>query len=96
MCGQGSTRANDILHKFPFSLPYSGDVGRTDGKVYSQGTGGYFWSAGSDSATSARYLSYDGNYTNPEYSYYKTYGFSVRCVVTISSGELISLLYYVA
>ena len=77
---QGSTRVNDILHKFPFSLPYSGDVRRTDGKVYYQGTNGYFWSAGSDSATNARYLYYLGNYTNPENSNYKTSGLSVRCV----------------
>ena len=76
---QGSTRANDILHKFPFSLPYSGYVYRTDGKVDNQGTNGDFWLAGSDSATAARTLNYYGNYTSPEYSNYKTHGFSVRC-----------------
>ena len=86
-CDQGSTRTNDILHKFPFSLPYSGNVSRTDGKVYTQGTHGYFWSAGSDSATSARNLGYNGNYTNPENSVYKTHGFSVRCVVVKSTGS---------
>ncbi|MBO7720205.1 hypothetical protein J6S35_01015 [Candidatus Saccharibacteria bacterium] len=51
-----------------------------DGKVYNQGTNGNFWSAGSDSATNARNLNYNGNYTNPENSNYKTNGFSVRCV----------------
>ena len=75
---QGSNRANDILHKFPFSLPYTGYVDRGDGKVYNQGTIGYFWSAGSDSATLARPLYYLGNYTLPEDSNYKTHGFSVR------------------
>ena len=80
-CDQGSTRVNDILHKFPFSLPYSGFVGRTDGKVDAQGTDGHFWSAGSDSTTSARYLTITSNYTYPELSGYKTYGLSVRCVV---------------
>ena len=75
---QGSTRVNDILHQFPFSLPYSGHVNRTDGKVYTQGTDGYFWSAGSDSATLARYLTIYGNSTHPAASNYKTYGFSVR------------------
>ena len=78
---QGSTRVNDILHKFPFSLPYSGSVNRTDGKVYDQGTGGRFWSAGSVSAASARNLDVYGNYTYPEGSNYKTRGFSVRCAV---------------
>ena len=82
---QGSTRANDILHKFPFSLPYSGNVNRGDGKVDNQGMYGDFWSAGSDSATSARYLYYYGNYTYPENSNYKTLGLSVRCVVFLSS-----------
>ncbi|MBQ9403143.1 hypothetical protein IJU22_01060 [Candidatus Saccharibacteria bacterium] len=78
--GQGSTRVNDTLHQFPFSLPYSGNVGRADGKVYGQGTNGYFWSAGSDSATNARLLYYNGNYAYPDGSGYKTYGYSVRCV----------------
>ena len=82
---QGSTRVNDILHKFPFSLPYSGYVNRVDGKVDNQGTNGYFWSAGSDSSTYARYLNYRGNYTYPEGSYYKTDGYSVRCVVFLPS-----------
>ena len=84
---QGSTRVNDILHKFPFSLPYSGYVNRVDGKVDNQGTNGYFWSAGSDSSTYARYLNYRGNYTYPEGSYYKTDGFSVRCVVFTKRGR---------
>ena len=81
---QGSTRANDILHKFPFSLPYSGRVIRGDGKVYYQGTYGNFWSAGSDSATAAWHLVLYGNYTYPEASAYKTNGFSVRCVVKVN------------
>ena len=75
---QGSTRVNDILHKFPFSLPYSGYVNRVDGKVDNQGTNGYFWSAGSDSSTYARYLYVNGNDTDPVHDYYKTNGLSVR------------------
>ncbi|MBO7720168.1 hypothetical protein J6S35_00820, partial [Candidatus Saccharibacteria bacterium] len=80
---QGSTRANDILHQFPFSLPYSGNVYSSDGKVINQGTAGYFWSAGSVSVgsdTYARYLRYFDIYTLPEFSSPKTSGFSVRCV----------------
>ena len=80
---QGSTRANDILHQFPFSLPYPGVVDVYDGKVYNQGTAGYFWSAGSVSVgsdTYARYLRYFDIYTLPEFSSPKTSGCSVRCV----------------
>ncbi|MBO7720204.1 hypothetical protein J6S35_01010 [Candidatus Saccharibacteria bacterium] len=77
---QGSTRANDILHQFPFSLPYPGVVRPYVGTVYYQGTYGYFWSADSDSATYAWYLSYDSDYTEPERSSYKIGGMSVRCV----------------
>ena len=83
---QGSTRVNDILHQFPFSLPYSGDVYRADGKVGRQSTRGYFWSAGSDSATNARLLYYNGNYTYPDGSGYKTYGYSVRRAILCSTG----------
>ena len=53
---QGSTRVNDILHKFPFSLPYTGDVDRESGVTVYQGTGGHWWSVGSTSSTYARYL----------------------------------------
>ena len=77
---QGSTRANDILHKFPFSLPYSGLVYRESGATVYQGTYGYWWSAGSNSSTHARHLYISGSYTYPEVDNYKTYGWSVRCV----------------
>ncbi len=77
---QGSNRANDILHKFPFSLPYSGNVDRVSGATVRQGTNGYWWSAGSDSSTYARDLNILGNYTYLEGSNSKTLGFTVRCV----------------
>ncbi len=78
MCDQGSTRVNDILHQFPFSLPYSGAVYRDSGATVTQGTDGNWWSQGANSGTNARYLNIAGNYTNPENNYYKTYGLSVR------------------
>ena len=83
---QGSTRVNDILHKFPFSLPYSGYVNRDSGATVYQGTYGLWWSAGSNSSTYARYLAIGGNNTNPEHDNYKTHGFSVRCVVFCGTG----------
>ena len=75
---QGSNRANDILHKFPFSLPYSGLVTRASGATVNQGTDGGWWSAGSNSSTYARRLSIYGNDTYPEDDYYKTTGYSVH------------------
>ncbi|MBQ9403057.1 hypothetical protein IJU22_00585 [Candidatus Saccharibacteria bacterium] len=78
---QGSTRVNDILHQFPFSLTYSGYVVKESGATVDQGTNGNWWSHGANSTTHARYLILNGNYTSPENSVYKTYGLSVRCVV---------------
>ncbi|MBO7720248.1 hypothetical protein J6S35_01240 [Candidatus Saccharibacteria bacterium] len=52
-----------------------------NGTSRNQGTYGFFWSAGSDSATYARDLYYGGNYTDPESSGPKTDGYPVRCVV---------------
>ena len=75
---QGSTRVNDILHQFPFSLPYSGTVYRVSGTTVTQGTNGYWWSQGANSNTNARYLDIRGNYTHPENNYYNTNGFSVH------------------
>ena len=85
---QGSTRVNDILHRFPFSLPYSGNVGRNPATTDNQGTYGSFWSAASTSAITARYLFTTNRKIIPDYDQpdnnsanYKTYGLSARCVV---------------
>ena len=77
---QGSTRVNDILHQFPFSLPYSGGVHRVSGATVGQGTSGYWWSQGANSNTYARRLYINGNYTYPEDNNYRTFGYTVRCV----------------
>ena len=77
---QTDNRINNILHKFPFSLPYSGSVARESGANVNQDTHGYFWSAGTNSATTARYLLFYGVSVWPEYNAYKTDGFTVRCV----------------
>ena len=75
----GNLAANNTLHGFPLSLPYSGLVGRTSGTTVYRGTYGRFWSAGALSATESRYLFFYGSYVNPEDDGYKTLGFSVRC-----------------
>jgi len=76
----GNTAANNTLHGFPFSLPYSGDVGRGSGSTVSRGTYGNFWSAAPSSSTNSRHLGFNGTAVWPEGSYYRTNGFSVRCV----------------
>ena len=76
----GSTRVNDILHQFPFSLPYSGRVYSVSGATVEHGTLGLWWSQGANSNIYARYLAIGGNYTGPEDNNYKTHGLSVRCV----------------
>ncbi|MBQ9402997.1 hypothetical protein IJU22_00255 [Candidatus Saccharibacteria bacterium] len=55
-------------------------MNRESGATVLQGTLGGWWSAGSNFNTTARHLRIYGNYTYPEYDYYKTNGFSVRCV----------------
>ncbi len=77
---EGNTGANNTLHAFPFSLPYSGGVYYSSDTVYLQGTNGYFWSAAASSSTNARYLHFNGSYVWPELSNYRSFGFSVRCV----------------
>ena len=75
-----SSTANAQLHAFPFSLPYSGGVYWQSGGTEDQGANGDFWSAGATSQTGARNLIFYGTSVWPEYSHYRLYGFSVRCV----------------
>ena len=82
---EGNTGANNTLHAFPFSLPYSGYVTRGSGATVYQATYGYFWSAAPSSTTFSRYLGFLGTSVWPERDTYRTYGFSVRCVARRSS-----------
>ena len=77
---QTDNRINNLLHQFPFSLPYGGGVSRPTGGWYGRSTNGYFWSEGAYSGSNARYLAFGGAYVNPEDDHYKTTGFPVRCV----------------
>ncbi|MBR3264189.1 hypothetical protein IKF94_03105 [Candidatus Saccharibacteria bacterium] len=71
---------SNLLHLFPFSLPYGGFVTRTTGAFGSRGSYGYFWASGANSGVNARYLVFVGAGVWPEYNNYKTLGFSVRCL----------------
>ena len=82
---EGNTGANNTLHAFPFSLPYSGYVARESGATVLQATNGGFWSAAPSSTTYSRRLSFHGTVVWPELNDYRTYGFSVRCVARRSS-----------
>ena len=53
---------------------------RATGAFGRRGSNGYFWSSGANSGVYARYLDFSGAYVWPENNYYKTYGFSVRCL----------------
>ena len=79
---QTDNRINNLLHQFPFSLPYGGDVARTTGGWNHRSTDGNFWSEGDDSGSYARYLHFYGARVNPEVNAYKTTGFPVRCVAS--------------
>ena len=79
---QTDNRINNLLHQFPFSLPYGGYVNRTTGGWGNRSTHGYFWSEGANSGSLARYLDFYGATVRPEDNYYKTYGYPVRCVAS--------------
>ena len=51
------------------------------GAFYSRGSAGYFWTSGANSGVDARALLFYGAGVWPGYYYYKTNGFSVRCLV---------------
>ena len=79
---QTDNRINNLLHQFPFSLPYGGSVYRTTGGWDARSAYGAFWSEGAASGSNARYLSFYGAYVWPENGSYKTNGFPVRCIAS--------------
>ncbi|MBQ3271284.1 hypothetical protein IJH10_01620 [Candidatus Saccharibacteria bacterium] len=82
---EGNTGANNTLHAFPFSLPYSGYVNRVSGATVDQATYGAFWSAAPSNATYSRLLNFYGTGVWPGSTNYRTDGLSVRCVARRSS-----------
>ena len=81
----GNLNANAELHAFPFSLPYSGDAYWQSGGTTAQGAGGYFWSAGAATQTTARFFYFGVTSVRPENSAYRLDGISVRCVADDST-----------
>jgi uncharacterized protein (TIGR02145 family) len=78
---QGDGGASSLkAHAFPLSLPFSGRVYWQSGGIEGQGAFGYWWTVGSHSQTSARYLYVDSVGVLPEDSHYRLNGFNVRCV----------------
>ncbi len=67
------------------------------GSFYGGGSGGDYWSSTSNSGTSAYRLYFNSSYVDSANSYYRSYGFSVRCVLddsmqTITSSSLASIM----
>ncbi|MBR3263784.1 hypothetical protein IKF94_00915 [Candidatus Saccharibacteria bacterium] len=82
-----NTNSNNLLHLFPFSLPYGGRVYRTTGAFANRGSYGNFWTSGADSGVNARALYFYDASVWSEGSPYKTYGFSVRCLANHEAWE---------
>lgn len=62
-------------------LPFAGTRYYNDSNVYFQGTGGYYWSSSPypSNANYSYYLYFNSSSVYPQSSYYRAYGFSVRC-----------------
>jgi uncharacterized protein (TIGR02145 family) len=60
-------------------FPAAGYRGCDDGSAYYQGRNGYYWSS-RPSSTDAYYLNVYGSDVNRNFSDYRAYGYSVRCV----------------
>jgi uncharacterized protein (TIGR02145 family) len=64
---------------FSTFLPAAGHLYRIAGELVNMNSTGYYWSS-SPCGTDALYLNFDGSTVNPTYSFYRPYGFSVRCI----------------
>ena len=58
----------------------------SNGSFYFGGSGGYYWSSSSGSSTSAYNLYFGSSYVTSAGSYYRRYGFPVRCLLSGSSS----------
>ena len=80
------------VKSYPFSHVYSGIYSWGDGLLYRQKTGGaYLWSSTIIGGTTAYGLITDVAVVRPAFSYIKTIGFPVRCVLGISNLEKLSM-----
>lgn len=60
--------------------PASGYRGIDDGALYNVGNFGYYWSVTPSNSLACRLYFYSNGYVDPSNSYYRAYGFGVRCV----------------
>jgi len=84
MGGTGQRRADLTFVEDKYLALWGGAFGglcNSVGTLDDQGSWAYYWSATEDNATNARYLRFDTNgFINPQYWYYKSRGFTLRCV----------------
>ena len=66
------------LRSNPYYFVRSGNI--YGGTLYYSGVNGFYWSSTVSSSTSAYYLNFNGTDIYPARSYYRYYGWSVRCV----------------
>ena len=79
--GEAIDNASVILHGFPFSMPYSGDVHWNLGSSIAQGDYSLFWSAGANHYVNASILYFSGlKNVYPALSVEKLYGAAIRCI----------------
>ena len=69
-----TSRINGNAIFFPAAGNYSGTT------LYNRGASGLYWSSGFSSASNAYYLNFGASEVNPQNSYYRRLGFSVRAV----------------
>ncbi len=61
------------------AAPAPGLRGYEHGKVRHVGNGGYSWSS-TVSGSNVRFLDFDPTWLTPQNSYYRAYGFQLRCL----------------
>ena len=73
------TGSTVFFHALGFRDTYSGRSSGTGAVVY-VGEGGNFWSAGASSTSYGRYSNFASGNVYPQYTNYRSYGYSVRSV----------------
>ena len=82
---QADSRISDLLHKFPFSMPYAGGVARASGANTGRGTNGYFWSPRAGSAPFVGRLRFYNSYVDMTQNAKTASGLSIRCLTKQSN-----------
>ena len=68
------------LRSLPLSVMMSGYLTWNSGNLTNRGTYGNFWSSMSSSYANSRYLYFNSTLVSPKNGYYKSNGFTLRCV----------------